>query len=480
MPTSEGTGMDMAAMVPDIIPELILLGGGVVILIYALVAPRRRQAVAALLALAVAAASAVATTVMLGQSERLTFADTYAVDGVALWSKLVVLIATAVVIGLSVGWFRRDPRHGEYYTLLLFSALGAILLAGATDLMQFTVAMLLSSVTGYVLSAYHRASRVSSEAGIKYYLIGAFTGAGMLIGIAYLFGLAGTTTLTGLATGLDDGGPALVAGTALVIVALAFKTGAVPAHAWVPDVAEGAPAPVAAFVTAAPKVGGFVFLARLVLILPPEAVGWRPLVAGLAAATMTLGNLAALWQDDVRRLLGWSAISQTGYGLLAIVALGRSGLAVSSLLFFLLAYVLGNVAAFGVVVELRGRTERSSYAGLARAHPWLAAALAVSFLSFIGVPPLAGFAAKLLLFAAAIEAGYTWLAVLGIINTVFSIFYYVRVLAPTYFGELAEPMPVLARSASVATLLPAAAVIAVGIAAEPFVRAFTAAGLLPG
>jgi NADH-quinone oxidoreductase subunit N len=471
---------DMAAMAADIIPELILVLGGVTVLLYALFAPRRLQAGSAWLALTVAAASAAVSVLALSQAQRLTFTDTYAVDGAAVWAKIIILSATVVVIGLSVEWFRRDPRHGEYYTLLLFSALGAILLAGATDLMQFTVAMLLSSVTGYVLSAYHRTSRTASEAGIKYFLVGAFTGTAMLIGIAYLFGLAGTTTLPGLATGLDGQGAALVVGVALVIVALAFKTGAVPAHAWVPDVAEGAPAPVAAFVTAAPKVGGFVFLARFVLVLPPEAIGWRPLVAVLAAATMTLGNLAALWQDDVRRLLGWSAVSQTGYGLLAVVALARSDLAVPSLLFLLLAYVLGNVAAFGVVVELRGRTKRTAYEGLARAHPWLATALVVSFLSFIGVPPLAGFTAKLLLFAAAIEAGYTWLAVLGIVNTVVSIFYYVRVLAPAYFADLVEPVPVLGTGAAIATLTPAAAIVAVGVAAEPFIRAFTSVGLLPG
>lgn len=479
-PHEPETAMDMAAVVADIVPELILVGGGVVILLYALFTPRRWQTGAALLALAVATTSAIAAGMLLGQAERSTFADTYAVDGVAVWAKLVVLGATVVVIGLSVEWLRRDPRHGEYYTLLLFSALGAILLAGATDLMQFTLAMLLSSVTGYVLSAYHRVSRAASEAGIKYFLIGAFTGAAMLIGIAYLFGLAGSTTLPGLGATLPDRGAALVAGVALVVVALAFKTGAVPAHAWVPDVAEGAPAPVAAFVTAVPKVGGFIFLARFVLVLPPEAAGWRPLIAVLAAATMTLGNLAALWQDDVRRLLGWSAISQTGYGLLAIVALDSSGLAVPSLLFFLLAYVLGNVAAFGVVVELRGRADRTAYAGLARAHPWLAAALAVSFLSFIGVPPLAGFAAKLLLFAAAIDAGYTWLAILGIVNTVVSIFYYVRVLAPAYFGDLAAPIPRMGAAAAVATLAAAASVIVVGIAAEPFIGGFTTAVLLGG
>jgi NADH-quinone oxidoreductase subunit N len=211
----------------------------------------------------------------------------------------------------------------------------------------------------------------------------------------------------------------------------------------------------------------------------PEALGWRPLVAVLAAATMTLGNLAAPWQDDVRRLLGWSTVFQTGYGLLAVVALGRSDLAVPALLYFLLAYTVANVAAFGVVVELRGRTDRVDYAGLARAHPALAASLALSFLSLIGIPPLAGFVAKLLLFAVAIHAGYTWLAIVAVVNTIISIAYYVRVLAPTYFGELRAPIPVLGRSAAVATITSAVAIVVVGIGAEPLTRAFQGVDLLP-
>lgn len=474
--------MDMAAMAADIVPELILLAGGVVVLVYALFTPRRLQPGAAVLALLAAAAAGAVSVGMLGQPARLTFTDTYAVDGVAVWAKLVILLATVVVIGLSVPWFRRDPRHGEYYTLLLFSALGAVLLAGATDLLQFAVSLLLSSATGYVLTAYHRASRPAAEAGIKYFLVSAFATAAMLPGIALLFGLAATTTLPGLNDGLAGGGGALVAGTALVVVALAFKTGAVPAHAWMPDVAQGAPAPVAAFVTSAPKVGGLVFLARFVSVLPADALGWRPLIAVLAAATMTLGNLAALWQDDVRRLLGWSAVSQTGYGLLAVVALGRSGLAVPALVFFLVAYVLANLAAFGVVVALRGRTARDSYEALAHARPWLAAALAVSFLSFIGVPPLGGFAAKLLLFAATVDAGYTWLAVLAVANTVVSIFYYARVLAPVYFTHPSGDQTVgsLGFTPRTSTLAAAVGVVAVGLAAEPLIASLAGAELLAG
>ena len=341
--------------VGDVIPELILLGGGVAILLYALFAPRRLQAGASVLALVTLAASSIATLTMFDDPQRLTFFDTYAVDRAALWAKLIVFAGTAAVVAMSVEWFHRDPRHGEYYTLLLFSALGAVLLAGANDLMELVLAILLSSVTGYVLSAYHRRSRLAAEAAIKYFLLGALTSAAMLLGVAYLFGIAGTTTFAGLDRGLAAGGAAVVAGTALTVTALAFKMGAAPAHAWVPDVAQGAPAPVAAFVTAVPKAGALVALARLVLVLPADNVGWRPLVALLSAVTMSLGNLAALWQDDVRRLLGWSAVSQTGFGLMAVVALDRSNLALPALLYFLVAYVLGNVAAFGVVVTHRGR-----------------------------------------------------------------------------------------------------------------------------
>lgn len=472
--------MDMGALVGDVAPEIALVLGGIAVLLFALFAPRRLQSWAAAIAAATCCVSAVLAWVALDTPQQLTFTDSYAIDAVTSWARLIVLAATLATIALSVAWFRSDPRQGEYYTLLLFSSLGAILLAGATDLIQLILSLLLSSVTGYVLVAYHRRSRVAAEAGIKYFLLGALPNAGMLIGVAFLFGLAGGTTYPVLGTGLVEASPALVAGVALVVVALVFKVGAVPAHAWVPDVAQGAPAPVAAFVTTAPKVGGLIALARFVSVLPPESVGWRPVIAVLAAVTMTLGNLAALWQDDVRRLLGWSAVSQTGYGLMALVALDRSDLAVPALLVFLVAYVLGNLAAFGVVVALRGRTDRASYAGLAREHPWLAAALAVSFLSFIGIPPLYGFVAKLLLIAVAIEAGYTWLAVLAVVNTVWSIFYYARVLAPMYFAPLPGPVAVLGRWSRTATLACAGGVIATGIVAEPLMRAFRTALLLTG
>jgi NADH-quinone oxidoreductase subunit N len=472
----------MGMEVGDLLPELIVLVGGVFVLLYALFAPSRLQDLAPWIALVVVAgAFAASIEMLLAGPETLIFFDTYSTDATAVWGKLIVLTATAAVVVFSAPWFRTDPRRGEYYTLLLFSALGAILLAGATDLMELVMAILVSSASGYVLAAYHRTSRPASEAAMKYFLLGALTNAGMLMGVALLFGLAGTTTFMGLREGLAPGGTAVVGGAALVIAALAFKMGSVPVHQWMPDLADGAPAPVAAFITVAPKVGGLIALARFVMVLPETEVGWRPLVAVLAAVTMSLGNLAALWQTDVRRLLGWSAVSQTGYGLMGVVALGRTDLAVPSILFFLAAYVLANVAAFGVVVELRGRAALDQYRGLARARPLLAAVLVVAFLSFIGIPPLAGFDAKLALFAVAIDANYSWLAGLAVVNTVVSIAYYARVMAPMYFDGLPspEPVPVLGAGAAAATVACAAGVIVAGIWAEPLFRSFMDAGLLP-
>jgi NADH-quinone oxidoreductase subunit N len=327
----------------------------------------------------------------------------------------------------------------------------------------------------------YRASARAGEAAIKYYLLGAFTNGFLVYGVVLLFALTGTTVLGTMRAELSVADPlALIVAVALIAMGLAFKLGAVPAHAWMPDVADGAPAPVAAFLTAAPKIGALIALARLVAVFPESQVGWRPLVAVLAAATMTIGNLAALRQEDVRRLLGWSSVSQSGYALMAVVALGRSDLAVPSLLYFLLAYALGNMAAFGVVTEMRGLADRSRYAGLSRVRPWLAFVLLIAFLSFIGIPPLAGFAGKLALFGAAIQSGYTWLAVLAIVNTALSVAYYTRVIAPMYFSA---PGPGVSASlgpwARVAALVPGFLLILLGIIAQPLFRSFFSARLLP-
>jgi NADH-quinone oxidoreductase subunit N len=320
---------------------------------------------------------------------------------------------------------------------------------------------------------------------MKYFLIGALTNALLLIGVIILFGLAGTTNLADTAQVVASPpatSVALIAAVVAIGIGLAFEIGAVPAHAWMPDVSQAAPVPSAAFLTVTPKVGAAVALARVLHVLPAADSGWRTFVAVLAAATMTLGNLEALWQTDLRRLIGWSSVSQAGYALMAVVVIGRSDTAVPALVYFLAGYAIANIAAFAVVGELRGRTRIEDYHGLAAARPMLSAILVVAFLSLVGIPPLAGFVGKLTLFTASIEGGYGWLAVIAVANTVASLFYYLRVVGPMYFADDATavtPVPVLGRWAAVAAVAAGIAVPLIGLAAGPLLNVLSAAHLLP-
>ena len=473
-------GMGMSMPVGDIVPEIVLLAGAVAVLLVALFTPRSLQWLTSWAALTVLTVAAAATFRQLGATQQLTFFDTWAVDGVATAGKLLIIVSAGLVAAMSWEWLRTDQRAGEYQSLLLFATLGGVILVAAADVLELTMGLLLSSATGYMLAGYHRNAKESAEAAMKYYLLGARASATFVFGVVILFGLAGSTTYPAIAEAVGAADVVgLVAAAALLTVGLAFKAGAVPAHAWVPDVADGAPVPSAMFLLVVPKIGGVIAIARISVVLFAGGVGWRPLVALLAAATMTLGNLAALWQDDVRRLLGWSAVSQTGYALMAPVALGRSDLAIPSLLLFLAAYAAATVAAFGVVAELRGLRDRADYAGLAKTRPWLLAALAIAFLSMVGIPPLAGFAGKLALFAATIDAGYAWLALLAVVNTVASLYYYVRVLGPAYFEPAPRPLAVLGQATAAVTTVATAAVVLVGIAAEPLLSGFMRATLLP-
>ncbi len=471
--------------VGDLGPELALVVGAVAVLLSAVALPRRTQWVTTPVAV-LAVATAAGWSLALATSEpRLTFMGDWALDRVTTGAELTILGVTALTLALAHAWMRTDPRAGEHPAVVLFSAAGAMVLAGAADTMEVVVGMLLVSVTGYTMAAYHRGSPAAVEAGMKYFLIGALTNAVLLVGVILLFGLTGTTSLATTATALATGDPdavVLLAAVAAIGVGLAFEVGAVPAHAWVPDVAQGAPAPAAAFLTVVPKVGAVVALGRVLHVLPADVVDWRVFVALLAAATMTLGNLAALWQDDLRRLLGWSSVSQAGYALMAVVVLGRSPMAPSALVFFMAGYAVANVAAFGVVVALRGRTRLADLRALAPRRPALVAVLVVALLSLVGIPPLAGFVGKLTLFTAAIEGGYAWLAVLAVANTVVSLFYYLRVVAPMYFDDPAAadgPVPLLGRWATVAAVTAGVATVAVGLAAGPLLGGLAGTPLLP-
>jgi len=453
----------------DLLPEIVLLVGAVIIVLFASFAPHKHQAWAAGLALIALALAAVFSLMQWQQPPMRTFSGVWALDTAAVATKLLVLLAGAIAVALSPDWMRRDRRHGEYYALCLFTLLGVIMMASANDSMELVVGILLSSTASYPLVAYHRGFAPALEAGMKYFLIGALTNSLLVVGVVLLFGLVGDTdyarTAQVLAASPNAAPLALSVSVACIVLGLTFKLAAFPGHAWMPDVAQSAPAPIAALLTVAPKVGAAAAPARFVSLLPASQL-WPVIVALIAVVTMTLGNLAALKQTDVRRLLGWSSVSQSGYALMAVVVIGVEPQAPGALLAFLAAYALANLAAFAVVTHLRGRTALEDYRGLGRTQPITTLILILALLSLVGIPPLAGFFGKFLLFKVTIAGGYTWLAVVAAINTVLSLFYYLRVIAVTMFNPLAGEVHVLGTWSWLTMLTSGVLLIAASLGAE--------------
>lgn len=466
--------------VGDVLSEIAVLVAAVLGVLLASFLPQRRQWFCAVLALAGLAVAAVLCAQQLWQPARLSFSGTWAIDGAGIWARLLILGASAVAVLCTPAWLRDERRHGEYYSVLLLSALGAMMMAAASDTLQLVTGLLLASITGFVMAGYHRDWAVSVEAGMKYFLLGGFANSLLLVGVVLLYGLLGTSSYAAMAsaTAAAPHSPLLLLALALAVVGVGFKLGAVPAHAWLPDVAQGAPAPAAAFLTVVPKIGAALALARLLGTFD-AATGWHSLIEAMAIATMTLGNLAALWQKDLRRLLGWSSVAQSGYALMAIAVVGLSKSAVPALLLFLASYAAANLAAFAVLTQLRGRTALGDFAGLARTRPWPAAVLTLSLLSLAGLPPLAGFAGKLMLFVTTIDAGYPWLAVIAVLNTVVSLFYYLRVLAPMVFAAPEGAVEQLGGSVRAAIIITALALVGIGLGAGALLARFQAVALLP-
>jgi len=466
--------------VGDVLPEIAVLVAAVLGVLLASFLAQRHQWMCAALALMGIAVATVLCALQLSQAPRLTFSGNWAIDAASIWARLIILVASGIAVLCTPAWLREDRRHGEYYSVLLLSALGAMVMAAASDTLQLVTGVLLSSITGYVMASYHRDWAVSVEAGMKYFLLGAFATSLLMVGVVLLYGLLGTSSYAAMAsvTSSVAHSPLLLLGLALVIVGIGFKLGAVPAHAWLPDVAQGAPAPAAAFLTVVPKIGAAIALVRLLSTFD-DAVGWRTLIEAMAIATMTLGNLAALWQKDLRRLLGWSSVAQSGYVLMAVAVDGLSRSAMPALLLFLAAYAAANLAAFAVVTQLRGRTALDDFAGLATVRPWAAAVLTLSLLSLAGIPPLAGFAGKLMLFVATLDAGYTVLAIAAVLNTVVSLFYYLRVLAPMYFLKPGGTVAQLGGSVRAAVAFSALAVTGIGLGAGVLLTRIGSATLLP-
>jgi NADH-quinone oxidoreductase subunit N len=357
-------------------------------------------------------------------------------------------------------------KRGEYYLLMLVSTLGMCLMASSADLIMLYLAIETTSIPLYVLAGFVLRDDKSTESGFKYLLFGAMTSTVMLYGFSLLYGFAGTTNIYALTQGFQAGQLPLVtlfASLLLVLVGFGFKISAVPMHFWAPDVYEGAPTPIAGFLSTASKAAGFAVLARVLFAVYPVLIPeWSVFIAVLSVATMTIGNALALAQKNIKRLLAYSSIAQAGYVMIGLVAV-ESGLVVSSVIFYLVAYIFTNLAAFAVVSaygRISGSDEISSYAGLSRRNPGLALMLMISFLSLAGMPPFAGFVVKFSVFAAAMQAGMVWLAVVGVLNSIVGLYYYLTVLKVVYLYRSEDedkPVPITR------PYLIAFAVLAVGI-----------------
>lgn len=408
-----------------LLPEALLFLGGMLTLVSGSFTPRTRQWRMSLVAAAATVASLVASLVAWTGGPRAAFSDTFTVDTSTGAARVTVTVSLLLILLIASGEVRDHPRESETYSLLLFGGAGTLLLAGSTDLAVLVVAFLLSSIPLYGLVGI-MARPGSPEAALKTYLFGALFGILLMLGAVLLYGLAGRAGYSSLAAELPDAPTAAVAtGGVLVLMGLLFKAGAVPGHFWVPDATQGASVTAAAFLTTVPKIGALVAITRLVAVLPGE-LRWATVLGILAVASMTIGNLAALAQDDVRRLLGWSTVSQVGYLLAAAAVTRISDQGQPALLFFLAGYALTNLAAFAVAAAAPERRSLEGWAGFASARPGLSAALVVALLGLVGTPPTAVFIGKLTTMGATWGAGLAWLAVAIALNSVVSLFYYLR------------------------------------------------------
>ncbi|MDA0733906.1 MAG: NADH-quinone oxidoreductase subunit N [Chloroflexi bacterium] len=415
-----------------------------------------------------------------------------AVDRFSLFFNFLVLAATALVILASTDYVRRmDRNQGEYFGLILLSATGMLLLPAATELITIYISLELTTLPLAALGAFLLTAK-STEAGMKFLIIGAISSAIMLYGMALVFGFSGSTTLTGIAASFSGpaqqqvpfGSYAMLVGVVLMVVGFGFKLSSVPFQMWVPDVYEGGPTPVVAFLSVASKAAAFGLVLRFFYSgFTAVELDWGILLAVLAAASMTIGNLAAMVQTNIKRLFGYSTIAHAGYILIGVAAVamgaeisGFSTLGPSSVLFYLAAYTAANLTAFFAITLISNRVDSdqiADYAGMVRRSPFMAVSLAFALIALIGVPPTSIFIAKIYVFTAAVNSGLAWLAILGVVNSVVSAYYYVRVIRVMFLNDPASdqtiepaapekiPASLVARFA---LLVAAAATLGLGIA----------------
>jgi NADH-quinone oxidoreductase subunit N len=422
-----------------ILPELILTSGALLVLIADVMLPRGSRLLVWLTVGVLAA-----TTVSLAPftNVHVEIANgLIAVDQFALFFKIVFLLAALLTVLMSVRYLEVEGASpGEYYFLILCSTLGMMIMAGSVDLITNFIGLETMAVSFYILAGFIKPNQRSNEAAVKYFLLGAFSLGILLYGMSLMYGLSGTTNLRVMATSFAgrESDPLLILAMVLVIAGIGFKIAAVPFHMWAPDVYEGAPTPVTAFLSVGSKAASFAMLLRIFLEgLPALDADWRLIFEALAIVTMTVGNLAALTQSNIKRMLAYSSIAHAGYLLIGVVAGTPRG--VSAMLIYLLVYSFMQLGAFAVVVMMRRQDmagdELKDLSGLYLRSPFAAFAMLLFMLSLGGIPPTAGFMGKFWLFGAAIDSGYVWLALIGVLNSAVSLYYYIRVVVFMYLKQ---------------------------------------------
>ncbi len=470
------TDISIVAVLPAILIALTALA----VLMLTPILPRDRQHTTGWVALGgILLTLAVCVGLWAGQSAQYAFSRGVVLDGFGLFFDSASLVGSAIAVLLSLNYLTlEDIDHGEYYSLLLFSIAGMMLLGSAHDLVVFFLALEGLSLALYVLAGFNRTSLRSEEAGMKYFLLGAFSFGFLLYGIALVYGATGVTAYTDIADALQRNGdlvtaPLMRVGIGLILVGFGFKLAFVPFHQWTPDVYDGAPTPVTAFMSVGTKVAVFGALLRMMSVaFPAMRADWSLILWGMAILTMLLGNVVALTQTSVKRLLAYSSIAQAGYVLIGVIARASDvSSAVPSVMFYLMSYTVMNLGAFAVVIALAERgephTNIEDYAGLGRRQPLLAGAMAVFMFSLAGIPPTAGFIGKFYLFYAAVEANYPELAIVGVIATAISVFYYLRIIVVMYLRQpdtsVAQTRLVVPGALSFSLMLTAVVTIGLGL-----------------
>lgn len=467
-------------------PEIALLVAILVVLFADLQFEQRaRWATSSIAGIAVLAAFVPVVTLALDGATRSLFGGAFVVDDFALVLKGLFLLSGYVVILLSTDYVEEgDFYRGEYYLLLLSSLLGMLVMSSARDLVSMFIALELLSIPAYMLASWRKRDLKSNEAGMKYFLLGVFASAIMLYGMSLLFGVTGSTLFTDIAAAVSGGTTPLVAlAIVFVIIGFAFKVSAVPFHTWAPDTYEGAPTPITAFLSVASKAAGFVAMLSLVFVaFGPRDDVWEPLFWVLSALTMTLGNLVALKQTNIVRMLAYSSVAQGGFILMPLAVIGEGDAARSALqavMIYLLIYAAMNLGAFAVVLAVSRKTrssEISSWGGLFGYAPGLTLAMTVFLFSLAGIPPLGGWFAKFSVFRALLDAGSGWavgLAVIGGINSVIALYYYANVAKEMWFQPVpdGDVTPIRVPPAlTVALVLTAAATVAFGVFPQMIAR----------